>query len=92
LFVVFTASVLNRPPSSSSCKKKRDKHDDEVVAQKSQVSIKAVNFQIAPKKDVLDPILHQKMHYHDITLMSETLKSRIHIRGISMCGGKCYRR
>jgi hypothetical protein len=32
------------------------------------------------------------MHFHDITLMSETLKSRIHIRGISMCSGNCYRR
>jgi hypothetical protein len=73
-------------------KEKRDKHDDELVAQKSQVSIKAVNFQIPPKKDVLDPILDHKMQFHDITLMSETLKSRTHIRGISMCSGKCYRR
>jgi hypothetical protein len=32
------------------------------------------------------------MHFHDITLMSETLKSSIHIRGISMCSGKCCRR
>jgi hypothetical protein len=32
------------------------------------------------------------MQFHDITLMSETLKSRIHIRGISMCSDKCYRR
>jgi hypothetical protein len=84
----FWIALLPLPP----VKRKKRQAWCEVVAQKSQVSIKAVNFQIAPKKDVLDPILHHKMHFQDIILISETLKSRIHIRGISMCSGKCYRR
>jgi hypothetical protein len=84
----FYIGLLPLPP----VKRKERQHDDEVVAQKSEVSIKAVNFQIAPKKHVLDPILRHKLHFHHITLMSEILKSGIHIRGISMCSGKSYRR